>query len=168
MNFGRVWVSSRRIDLGPSTMADIDSVISTESDAKDLNVNRQPELASKVCDSSMEIVENVEVETLDIVRSSSSMPVHDSQNFTVVEEAAVVAVISDTAVTPSGGKRQLGEVSVGVVVEGESIELGTLTSVARPRLNINKAAKIESSHSARNSGKERCKLSTNSLPLTRK
>ena len=59
-----------------------------------------------------------------------------------------------------GQKRPASEISNGAVttpVASIPVEVASPVSVPRPRLNVNKVAKIEGVHSTRSSGKERCK-----------
>jgi len=139
-------------------MSDSNSA-TAESDAKVMNAARSPELASKTADSSTGLVEigNEEDEVLDLDGNtvSSSNAREQNAHMSVDVDVAVVAFVSEGAGTPVGGKREAEELNGNVAIEGEQ---DTPPSVARPRLNINKAAKIESAHSARTNGKERCKF----------
>jgi hypothetical protein len=57
--------------------------------------------------------------------------------------------ISQQDINTTPGKRE-------AEVTGAILETDAPASVSRPRLNINKAAKIDNSHATRNSGNERC------------
>ena len=61
--------------------------------------------------------------------------------------------------TPATTKRAIGDMSGAELHIDGDIDGDTPSSTARPRLNIHKAVKVESSHNARNSGRDRCKLS---------
>jgi len=142
-------------------MSDSESA-SIEAGLKLPSAARLPEMASKATDSSTDdLVEigNIDDGVLELGDKSSSENSENAHAFdtynAATEEVEIVAVVSNGAGTPVGGKRQLGHLNEEGAIEGDQ---ETPTSVARPRLNINKAAKIETSHSARNNGKERCKL----------